>query len=439
MNNREFSKRGAISAFMDRFRHGDEDVSTKIMERSTEAAIAFYAFVAAFEAGQANLVTVDAFALDKYSGDQAQLRASREAITNSSLGLNELAASLNTLDAVWYDNYRKSRTVFKTRQVRSCDANGDNCTSRTEFYTEVEHYWDEPAQWTALGLNHSTIDAWVEIVNTQLANANRALQELPNTPTFEDGLNTYRVTEKPIDKTARNGITTIGFTAAATGFAFYEEIVSALAKYYDGFDSDAILNKLSQVNIKRRSIFKVITGSLSIDSISQWSREYADKNSGAKSALETQIKAILTEMKIDNREAISVLFGLKIEDINSNHSSIHTILSHALDTENNGIEDFNQIKPLLENLAVQNANRLSHLMNQVSDLNQPTLDANLVTTALHLKTDRQVQSLATEQKIQAVLNSIVQVVLLFTAFAGIAITQETAFVVADAVYEKMNT
>ncbi|MCB9812946.1 MAG: hypothetical protein H6772_00935 [Pseudomonadales bacterium] len=429
-------RRRLFTSLIETGRRYVEESNTDIaVELSLEALVGLFALITAIEAGKTHLVSVNAIALDKYIDNPQLLQIGREKLNNLEAGLLELSESLKTLSSEWRRNYRKSRTVMKSRTTTDCDSKG-HCTTSTEFYTETEYYWDEPNEWTSLGLDHNTISSWQNSINSQINSVNSSYNSLPNTPTFVDGYDTYRVTATPLDTTKRSFITTIGFASASVGFAFYEEVITALAKYYGGYDS--ILRKFANTRVKRRSFLKFIAGSFAIDKLKEWNTTFAKENSGVKEKIEGEIKSTIKNIKLNDELAIQTLLGSNINSIIYTHKIISEILGAALNNNGNGIEDYAVIRPLLDNVVDQNQNRGIILEAYTKNGNTTEVSQELKDIASHVKADRYIQSLTAEQQSQATWNAILQVVILIGAFTGIALTAEIALVVTDEVYRNFN-
>lgn len=431
-NNR---RRKALKSIIDSGRHYTKaDKKTTAIELSSEAIIGLFAIIAAVEAGKIQLVSVEATPLFKYADNPQLLQTSLFELNRSSQGLQDLYNSLRELDAEWRNNYRKSRTVLKSETVTNCDTDGV-CTTRTEFHTETEYYWDEPDEWTSKGLNHNVIGHWLNAISTQLTQVNRVVIELPSTPTFVDGFDTYRITETPVNKTKRNFVTTFGFGLAAGGFAFYEEIIAIIAHYSD-FDYNSLLANIANQKINRRSFAKLIFGSAAIHQIQKWNLAYAQKNLGAKEEIKTEIKQTIKNMDLDSEEATETLFNKSSHDILVTHNNTQSVLAHSLDTTGTGVEKYHVIRPLLEKVLTQNSSRLDIFAQYIQNDTEAAAFQILKAIASHFKADQHVRKITSEQKSQTFWNAILQVVILFGMFAGVAISTEGALAITDTAYEK---
>ena len=304
----------------------------------------------------------------------------------------------------------------------------------SETYLENEEYWEEPRQWTTQGLSFKTISTWLTAIDSQLSASNTSKSELPNTPTFADGPDTYRVTETAVDANTRSATLTTGFVLAAGGFAFYEEIIAALATHLNGIDS--FLSDIANKRIKRRSFFKLMLGTAAIHQVNEWNQAYISTNPEAKARLQQEITETLGNMEIDDEQVIETLFGSDIHSIVATHREINSLLPQVLGIESNSIKNYDEISPLLLTIADSNTSRIETLAKYTNKDLKLEVPDELNVVASHLRADRSVQAVANTESRQATWNAIVEVLALIVAFTGIAITQEVSLAVTESVYKK---
>lgn len=402
----------------------------KGLELTTEGLLTLYTIYIAVEANKTELVMVNAVPLDTYTDNPSSRDQIYTELQSATEGLKALYDAVTQLRKEWRRAYLKTRLVVEQVPEVHCDDDGCETTLKTE--TRVEEYWDEPLELTRRGIDHSIINTWQSAIEMQFFAAVGAINAINQTPTFVDGYDTYRVVAKPIDKSKQNIWRTIGFGAAATGFAFYEEIASVLAKKYGSYDN--LFRNFSQQKVTRRAFLKATVGFYAIKKLANWNRQFARTNSDELARIKREIKTIIENKQENTQTLCTAIYDTSKENVIATHSSIGQLKAFMGDLENQSWNKSETVLPLISNVLQASNTRHDVFNRSIEDGENSTVNI-LQHYASNLSADRQVGALLQTHENDLGWNSVLQVVILFAAFIGIAISNELILEVTNEVYQ----
>lgn len=369
---KEISRRDLILkpfVVLDKFRSKpDSSANLKSVDNFTETAceltVLALAIHAAVEGGKDKLMTVTVSPKETISSIPAMQEAYVGSVSwiAEQTGLN--LSSMSGLSTEWSNAYYKSRLVTNIVMTTSCTGEGSShiCTSSPTLVTTTEHYWDEPQELVAAGLNSGTINDWYGKINDLNSKLNSVLSLLPDAPAFRDGVNSVQLNEQAIDLGSRTVALGLGFGTSAALFAFYEEIVEKIAKSND-LDSE-FLTTLSDRKIKRRSLLKLGLGAVAISKIQDLQRSIVNNNSGLLTEVTSEVHDFIgKKMDSTDSEMFENWFGESVDEVMNTIEQVQRITTNTLQAGKETTESWGKIEPQLQGL-LENVTYLKRVCTQ---------------------------------------------------------------------------
>lgn len=409
LNRREFLKK--IIEPLEKPEHQDQTI-----EIGSEALIVILALYTAYEGGKNQVTRVTPVPVETLQENPILLNEFNKKLGNIQNILNNIHAETENLAKKWEDLYYKTRTNI----VVTIDSEGNPKTD-----IETEQYWDEPEELKTAGLDNAIIRNFELFIGHLIQKLNNLRNFAPNAaPINKNGNDSYRFEKTSIDLTSRNILATIGLGSVGVFFAFYEELYSHLLqekRYYRWTP------KISEKYIKRRSLLKVVLGSIAMipaSKINTRTQEAANK-------AEVEIKR-LTKQEIDrqrnltNHEAFQNYFGTTTQDIISRINNFFAIIDTIIDSssQKQTAESWDNILPYLTNIRNNFPNYEKWLDDLFLNSDNFVISDEFDTVLKNTLTDIKIKEQSNNVNAHPSLDALIQIITLLLSLSGVALTTE---------------
>lgn len=408
-----------------------------VVEHGVEFLGILLAISTALEMGRDKLVTVDVHPRETLGQTPEGPHLDQELAVLIEQLPREVTA-LSQLNAAWRQAYHKSRQETYYVYEDECTGVGDErkCHSVLKQKQKTVWYWDEPQQLTAQGLNHNSIEYWLNEAKHQLTRLTYLKTLAPQAPTFKFRMESYTFNVVPMDQEGQNLTRTIGFGTGAFAFAIYEEIITMLEN--QGLD----LRKaegLSQRGMKRRSFLK-LAGLLGLgQALGLIQDGVAEQNSHLLQDIQTQTAALLQQKDVEPDQAFSRFMQRTVDQVVQPHDVIARASLLGLEYGSASVEDWASIQPHLQSVRTEATHSGSLLKETLGYLapHEHHLPEQLPTAMNATWVHEHVLSFSRAKGREAESAALTELMVLIGGLTGLALTNELIVQATDAVLDRV--
>ncbi len=241
-----------------------------------------------------------------------------------------LPSQLAVLGDAWRSAYSYEDLEVEWVPVTTCDANGANCTIKTEPRYKTVTKWREPESLVSSGLSYETIRVWKRNTGEIHKIAQEVSSTLPQVFDFSGGTRSVVFEEHIEPQGTTNALVAIEYGSIAALYAFYEESVDKLYKYY-GYDYDdppIDSNKF----IKRRTFLKLLLLSFSTPFVSKMQAALAAENEQLARELRLHLQEVVRDIDTPSDIRFSQMYGPSPKEVRQLLSSITQVTGSVLET-----------------------------------------------------------------------------------------------------------
>ncbi len=406
-------------------------LADQFAEYGSEAALLIVAIQIGIEAGKDKLYTIQVKPAERISDKPSTLETMQAPAIALERNWPEASNSLAALDSAWSSAYHKTRVVSD----EDCSGSGEDRKCTTTLKTE--YYWDEPSSLTRFSLNNKAITNWFEFVSDISGKLSHLKNRLPQIPTYQWGIESYRFATQTLDQGTQTTSRMIGFGASALAYALYEEIYSLVRE--EGVGRNA--TGLSAHDIKRRAFLKLSAGTLAAREVNHLQQRLVVQNSSLDQRVRAFTQQTINSLEAQPAQSFQRFMGTDVNGVVAKLDHIISVCQQVVGQDQRRTEDWSSIGPKVQSLLAQAQSTRDNFVAQTGyrAANEFNLSPGLVQAMNHVWVDDTVQAKVQQENTYTNVSALVQIGAFAGILTGTALAGELLLKASDNVINRMQT